>query len=149
MRKILLSIAVLLLSVSTALADNPQKFSPEKSQADMEQFITKEAGLTADEAAKFFPLYREMQQKQRVVYKQIKEVWKEQPADEAAYKKAVEKRDEQEIQLKQILQSYHGKFFKVLPASKVYRVIIAEDKFHRNAFRQWGHRGKHEQPKKK
>lgn len=150
MRKILLSIAVLLLSVSTALADNPQKFSPEKFQADMEQFITKEAGLTADEAAKFFPLYREMQQKQRVVYKQMKEVWKEQPADEAAYKKAVEKRDEQEIQLKQILQSYHGKFFKVLPASKVYRVIIAEDKFHRNAFRQWGnHRGKHDQSKKK
>ena len=52
MKRYLLSIAVLLLSVMSVTAHDPQKFSPEKFQADMEQFITKEASLTAEEAAR-------------------------------------------------------------------------------------------------
>ena len=68
----------------------------------------------------------------------MKQARKCKPTDEASFKKAVEKRDCQEIELKQILQCYHNKFFSVLPAEKVYRVILAEDKFHRNAFKQWG-----------
>ena len=137
MKKILCCLISLVFVVSAMRADHPQKFSPEKFQADMEQYITKEAELTPEEADKFFPLYREMQQK---------EARKNKPTDEASFRKAVEKRDCQEIELKQILQTYHSKFFGVLPASKVYRVIIAEDKFHRNAFRQWGG---HHKPKPK
>jgi len=145
MKKVLCCLVSLVFVVSAARADHPQKFSPEKFQAEMEQYITKEAELTVEEAEKFFPLYREMQQKQRKVWNQMKEARKMKPADEASFRKAVEKRDCKEIELKQILQTYHTKFFSVLPASKVYRVIIAEDKFHRNAFRQWGghHKPKH------
>ncbi|MBR1503795.1 MAG: hypothetical protein IJ618_07945 [Prevotella sp.] len=146
MKRILFSLATLFLAFSMALADHPQKFSPEKFQADLEQYISKEAELTTEEAEKFFPLYREMQQKQRKVYNQMKEARKNKPADEASFRKAVEKRDCQEIELKQILQNYHSKFFSVLPASKVYRVILAEDKFHRNAFKKWG---EHHKPKQK
>ena len=108
-----------------------------KFQADLEQFITKEAGLTADESAKFFPLYREMQSKQRVIYKQMKELGKNKPADEKACRKAVEKRDELELEQKRICQSYHQKFFNVLSASKVYDIIKAESRFHRRAIRHW------------
>ena len=132
-----------LCSLTSASAEEQQKFSPEKFQADLEQFITQEAGLTADEAAKFFPLYREMQSKQRVIYKQMKELGKNKPADEKACRKAVEKRDELELEQKRICQSYHQKFFNVLSASKVYDVIKAENRFHRKAIRHW------EQHKKK
>ena len=138
MKRYLLSIAVLLLSVMSVTAHDPQKFSPEKFQADMEQFITKEASLTAEEAAKFFPLYREMQQKQRAVWNQMKNMGRNKPADEAACKQAVQKRDELELEQRRIIQTYHNKFFKVLPASKVYDVIIAENKFHRFAIRNFG-----------
>ena len=138
MKKILFCLLTFALAVTTARAHDPQKFSPEKFQADMEQYITKEAELTPEEAERFFPLYREMQQKQRKIYNQMKQARKNKPTDEASFKKAVEKRDCQEIELKQILQCYHNKFFSVLPAEKVYRVILAEDKFHRNAFKQWG-----------
>ena len=62
MKKILVCMMILLVGFSVCQADEPQKFSPEKFQAEMEQFITKEAGLSADESAKFFPLFREMQQ---------------------------------------------------------------------------------------
>ncbi len=138
MKKIL-TIVVILLTALTVKAETPQQFSPEKFQADLEQFITNEAKLTPEESKKFFPLYREMQQKQRVVFKQMKDLGVNKPADEAACKKALEKRDELELEQKRIQQNYHKQFLNVLPASKVYDVIKAENHFHRTAFRKWRH----------
>ena len=137
MRKLLVSTVLMLMVVLGAQAEEQQKFSPEKFQADLEQYITTEAGLTNDEAAKFFPLYREMQQKQRVVYNKIHELFKL-PHDEASCKRAIQRRDQLEIELKQIAQTYHNKFLRVIPASKVIGTIVAEDKFHRRAFRKFG-----------
>ena len=134
MKQIIL-ITLFLFSLVSVHAEEQQKFSPEKFQAALEQFMTTEANLTADEAAKFFPIYREMQSKQRAVYKQMKELGKNKPADEKACRKAVEKRDELELEQRRIAQSYHVKFFEVLPASKVYDVIKAENRFHRRALR--------------
>ena len=139
MKKIVVSAVLMLMVVLGANAEEQQKFSPEKFQADLEQFITNEAGLTTEEAAKFFPLYREMQQKQRVVYNKMHELFKL-PKDEASCKKAIQRRDQLEIELKQIAQAYHNKFLRVIPASKVIGTIIAEDKFHRRAFRNIGKR---------
>ena len=137
MRKLLFSTVIMIMVVLGASAEEQQKFSPEKFQADLEQYITTDAGLTNEEAAKFFPLYREMQQKQRVVYNKMHELFKL-PHDEASCKRAVQRRDQLEIELKQIAQTYHNKFLRVLPASKVIGTIIAEDKFHRRAFRKLG-----------
>ena len=137
MKKLLVFAVLMLVVVLGVSAEEQQKFSPEKFQADLEQYITTEAGLTNEEAAKFFPLYREMQQKQRVVYNKIHELFKL-PHDEASCKRAVQRRDQLEIELKQIALTYHNKFLRVLPASKVIGTIVAEDKFHRRAFRKFG-----------
>ena len=137
MKKLLVSTVIMMMVVLGAQAEEQQKFSPEKFQADLEQYITTEAGLTNDEAAKFFPLYREMQKKQRVVYNKIHELFKL-PHDEASCKRAIQRRDQLEIELKQIAQTYHNKFLRVIPASKVIGTIVAEDKFHRRAFRKFG-----------
>ena len=154
MKRLLFSLSVVLFLSVSAYADEPQKFSPEKFQAEMEQFITQEACLTPEEAAKFFPLLREMHQKQRAIQMQIKKECKIKPVDEAECKKCVQKRDVYELELKNIQQTYHNKFFCVLPASKVYDVIKAEDRFQRRAFKNWSqnkdnkdHHHKH-QPKK-
>lgn len=137
MKKLLISSVLMLVVVLGVKAEEQQKFSPEKFQADLEQCITNEAGLTTEEAAKFFPLYREMRQKQRKVYKQMHELFKL-PKDEASCKRAIQRRDQLEIELRQIAQTYHNKFLRVIPASKVLATIAAEDKFHRRAFRNWG-----------
>lgn len=137
MKKLLVFAVLMFVVALGASAEEQQKFSPEKFQADLEQYITTEAGLTNEEAAKFFPLYREMQQKQRVVYNKIHELFKL-PHDEASCKRAIQRRDQLEIELKQIAQTYHNKFLRVIPASKVIGTIIAEDKFHRRAFRKLG-----------
>lgn len=149
MKKILISCCLVFLSILAASAqEQPQKFSPEKFQAELEQFITNDACLTPQEATKFFPLYREMQKKQRSVYNQMRASGKIKPADEAECRKAIQKRDELELELKNIQQSYHNRFFTVLPASKVFDVIKAEDRFHRKTFRNWGN-GKHPNKKAK
>ena len=137
MKKLLVFAVLMFVVALGASAEEQQKFSPEKFQADLEQYITTEADLTNEEAAKFFPLYREMQQKQRVVYNKIHELFKL-PHDEASCKRAIQRRDQLEIELKQIAQTYHNKFLRVIPASKVIGTIIAEDKFHRRAFRKLG-----------
>ena len=115
-----------------------QRFSPEKYQADLEQYITKEACLTPQEAAAFFPMFREMQKKQRALYNKMREDVRIKPTDEAACKKMIQKRDQVELELKSIQQTYHNKFFSVMPASKVFDVIKAEDQYHRGLLRNLG-----------
>ena len=115
-----------------------QRFSPEKYQADLEQYITKEACLTPQEAAAFFPMFREMQKKQRALYNKMREDVRIKPTDEAACKKMIQKRDQVELELKSIQQTYHNKFFSVISASKVFDVIKAEDQYHRGLLRNMG-----------
>ena len=137
MKKILISMMLLLSGVMTQ-AQEARKFSPEKFQAEMEQFITKEANLTPEEAAKFFPLFREMQQKQRAIFEKVRKEGFTKPVDDATCRKLVERRDACELEQKKIQQLYHQKFFSVISPSKVFDVLIAEERFHRRAFRNWG-----------
>ncbi len=137
MKRLIISCLTVLLSLGAFATEPQQKFSPEKFQAELEQFITEEACLTPQEATKFFPLYREMQKKQREVLGQMRALGKVKPTEEAECKKAIQKHDELDLEQKDIQQTYHNKFFTVLPASKVYDVIKAEDRFHRRMFRNW------------
>lgn len=126
----------------SAQSDNKKgehKFSPEKFDAELQEYITKEAQLTQQDVAKFFPVYKEMQKKQRVLYQRQRQAGKKKPLDEEGCKKAVQERDVIELEQKHILQQYHNKFLELLPASKVYDVLKAEDRFHRTKLKQWGH----------
>lgn len=132
MRRIFLVILVLCASVSMSAQDGTrQKFSPEKFRAELEQFITKDACLTPTEASKFFPLYDEMNKKQRVIFDRMRQLGKNKPADDAGCRDVIKKRDQLDIELKKIQQTYHEKFLTVLSAGKLFDVIRAEEKFHR------------------
>lgn len=132
------AILVILLVASVANAQHPKKrppFNPAKFQADLEQFITREACLTPVEAAKFFPLHREMMKRQRVLFDQMRRMRQIDPTDNNACAEAIRKQDELDIQIKQLQQEYHSRFMFAIPASKVLGVIKAEEKFHRQMFR--------------
>lgn len=49
--------------------------------------------------------------------------------------KEYKKRDEYEIEIKEIQRTYHEKFMQILPAQKVYDILNAEDRFHRQMFK--------------
>ena len=134
-RNVMILIAfVLMLTVS---AQEPQKFSPEKFEADLEAFITKEAGFTQQEAAKFFPLFKELHEKQRALYGRIRKAAMTKPADEKSAAEAIRQSDKLNLELKQLDQKYHDKMIKEVPASKVYLAINAENHFHRNMMKGW------------
>ena len=135
MKKILFCLLTFALAVTTARAHDPQKFSPEKFQADLEEFITKEAHFDQQEAAKFFPLLRELQAKQRAIYGRMRQTPK--PGDDAKCAEAIREWDKANIELKQLDQQYHKKMMQVVPASKLFDAIMAESRFHRKMMKGW------------
>jgi hypothetical protein len=139
MKKLLSTMMLALLAMGVYAQGNgqPQRFSPEQFQADLEAFITKEAGLSQQEAEAFFPIYKEMQSKQRAVYERQRQLGWVKPTDEKGCEKVIRQRDEYDLELKRIQQTYHNKFLSVISASKLYDVLNAEDRFHRQMLRGW------------
>ena len=143
MKKVLILWVTMMLSCATYAqqwGQQPGRFDPQRFQKELEQFITKEAGLTPKEAADFFPVYREMMNKQRAVYAQAARYRYMKPKDNAECKKVILRRDELDLQVKEIQKTYHEKFLKIIPATKVFDVINAEDNFHRQSLRWVGGR---------
>lgn len=130
--------------------DNKREpLSQEQYNRELEQFIVKEAMLSPQEAANFFPVFEEMRQKQRIIYDAIKRKERQLPVGDEQCLAAIRERDQQEIELKQIQQTYHNKFLSILPASKVMKIIAAEDHFHHSLLRDGGKKQPGNGPEKK
>lgn len=136
MKKILF----ILLLMMCAVYVNAQhhKFSPKQFQAEMQRFITSEAKLTAKEAAKFFPVYSELYRKKRVLFDEMKRYRHSKPTTDAECKKVIQKLDELDVQIKELERQYHNKYMKILPAGKVYDILKAESRFHRQVLKKAG-----------
>lgn len=115
-----------------------QRFSPERFEAQQQEFITREAHLTQQEAALFFPLYKEMQDKQRTLFGRQRELSRTKPTDEAGCLRVIKESDEIDLELKRIQQSYHTRFLELFSASKLYDILQAEERFQRHLMRSWG-----------
>lgn len=121
--------------VLPALSQIQPKFDPARFEADLEQFITTEAGLTPQEARSFFPLYHEMRKKEKAFFGIDKHGCRIDTANDKVCEEFILQHDDNDIEMKKIQKIYHLKFMKLLPASKVFKVIQAEDKFHRQMFK--------------
>jgi hypothetical protein len=131
---------MIMILVTLTTAAQPKKrppFSPAKFEAELEQFIASDACLTPTESAKFFPIYRQMMKKQRMLFDEMRRFRHVDPKDNAACADAIRRQDEVDIQIKQLQQEYHARFMLVLPACKALAVIKAEEKFHRQMFRKF------------
>ena len=138
MKRLSLFLLTLVLSFGAYAQGQVQQFDPAKFDAEQQQFITKSANLTEQEAARFFPLFREMQKKQRAIYERQRKLGFNKPADEKGCAQSIREHDQIDLELKQIQQTYHNKFLRVIPASKLYDVLQAEDRFFRMKLRSWG-----------
>lgn len=118
--------------------DGRPPFNPKEFRKAVEDFITRQAGLTPKEAHDFFPLYHEMKEQQRNVqgkmHRATQRVEKERLTD-ADCRRIV-------AQVKKFRQEYHDietryfrKFEHILPPNKLLRVMNAERKFGQEMFR--------------
>lgn len=149
MKRLLLLIAMIAcLSVSEAQhrphqprGPMPPPFNPERFEAELEQFIVKEAGLSPKESADFFPLYREMRKKQMVFFNEMKRDRFVDFSDDKVCENVIREADLRDLEMKKLQQQYHDKFMKVLSPSKTLLVIRAEERFHRQVFKRVAKRG--------
>ena len=133
--KRLFCLSLLFTLYLACFAQGERKFDAEQFNARLQQFITTEAALSPQQSAKFFPLYNEMHKKQRVLFTELKRLKRIKPAGNRACQENIKRCDEIELQMKELQQTYHAKFMKVLPPEKVYDILKAEDRFHRQMFR--------------
>ena len=135
MRKLFLAVIVAAVSLSAQSQDREYRpFDSKKFEQQLEEFVVKKAGFTQAEADIFLPVYREMRQKQ-VELMQGKAP-KEKPKTEKDWANLIRERDNAEVKLKNIQQTYHNRMLKVVPASRLALALRAEEEFHREAFRQ-------------
>lgn len=122
----------------TAQKDNDrQAHKSERIQkfiAERQAFLSKESGMTAEEAKAFFPLYDEMNHKRflinREVRKKIREIVNEgKKVTDAEYLKLVDDLEAIPQKEAEINKGYYAQFKKILSPEKLFKLKMAEDRF--------------------
>jgi Spy/CpxP family protein refolding chaperone len=105
-------------------------------------FITSELNLTPDEAAKFWPLFNEFEEKQREIRQEkIKNyIDRSQNADKLSEKEALallNQMESAEDELYQLRKKFIANLKGVLPASKIVKLKKAEEEFSKKLLQQY------------
>ena len=116
-------------------AQKKNKYNEKDFRGKQQIYMTEKAGLTSEEAEKFFPLYFELQDKKMAINK---ERWNEacqatkQDMSEETYEAIIEKYVNAEQAILDLGKEYIEKYRKVLSERKLCLVYMAEVKFNRN-----------------
>lgn len=148
MKKILSLCLLLLLGANVLFAqrnDEQRKADFEKFKAERQDYITKEVGLTDDEAKKFWPLCNELMEKKFEVNKPLRELRRKfretkekgNAISEADYKKMAELSASIKIKEAQLEEEYLKKYLEVISAEKVHKYQHAERDFGQKAMEKW------------
>ena len=114
------------------------RMTPEEFQAKQKEFITQQAELTEEESAAFFPLYFELQSKKHEVNSSV---WKQARAaapherTEEEYVTMIDALADVKIACALLEKDYLQRFKEILPAKKLMRVQMAEERYQRELLR--------------
>ena len=108
-------------------------FNKQEFRQRMQDYITKEANLTQEEAKAFFPIYNEYKDKQRQIHMSINKLKKNTPNsnDEKAYEKCLMEMAELNAQMAGLDSVYYKKICKAISAQKFFKILSIEDRMHR------------------
>lgn len=136
MKQALLIFISVLLCTPAIAQKNKEKCTENDFQEQKMAYLAKQAGLTSQEADAFFPLYFELQRLKKEnnakAWQKAKEVNKNPQATEAEYEASINGFMEAEKKNAELEQEYMAKGLKIIPASKIFKVLRAEIKFNRN-----------------
>ena len=154
MKKLVLSFLLLLAPCSLHLlnAQHRQgKFNPEEFRERLENYVTREADFTQEEAQAFFPIYFEMKGKQRALQHRIFQLKKNPPAPDASesdFSQAIQKVKDMGAEMAGLEVTYYKKMCQAVSPRKVYMAMCAEDRFHRKMLEDFGHEGNRQEGRK-
>ncbi len=132
--KFLLIITSMLFFLGNTIS---QDSKPEKSkaieriEAHKIAFITKALNLTPEESQKFWPLYNEYSDKERMLRKGFETNKPKRGMSEDEANKVIDYYFDNEQRKLTLRKNYYDKFKMILPATKVVRLHFAENKFKR------------------
>ena len=142
MKRILFISGILLYASSLFAQMKPLSEEKRKEfEAQKIAFFTQEMELTPEEAAKFWPLYNEMQLKIREEKEKFWKALKEQGSGEVTEKQAqilINTMLESELKEYSLKKEYYHKIIKALSAKKLWLMFEAERNFHRQLWRKLG-----------
>lgn len=127
-----------------ALGGPNQHLTPDEFRAKQKAFIIEKAGLTKEEAAKFFPIYFELQDRKKQLNDEAWELLKkgkEEKITEAQYGDILEGVYDARIASDRLEKTYFEKFKKILSCKKIFMVQRAEMRFHRELLKGMRHKG--------
>ncbi len=135
-RTILLGFTILILFslISHSVFAQSRKMDLVDYEKRKTEYIIKEAGLTEDEAHKFFPVFNELNKKKFALHKGHREIiekiksGKESISDDE-YRKMLEKDADVKLKEAELDKEYSVKLEKVLSPEKIYKAQQAERKF--------------------
>lgn len=118
--------------------DKRWHMSPEEYKNRQQEFITRRANLTEVESAAFFPVYFELQKQKMEMNGQLRRkmraAWKDEMTEEEATQ-LVEEMADMKLKCDQLDKDYLQKFVKLIPATKMMKVQMAEEEFRRELLR--------------
>ena len=136
-RYLLLIISVVCMAASAQEQTNkprPPRMTPEEFRTKQKEFIITHAELTEAESTAFFPLYFELQSKKHEINGRV---WKKARAvrpherTEEECNEMIDALADVKIECATLEKQYLAKFKEILPAKKLMRVQMAEDRFQR------------------
>lgn len=136
MKRFILIATLLCMVVGIQAQD---RFSPDEFEQKFQKYITEKVGFTADEAQKFFPLYREFKDKQRVNFRKVHELQRKtdiEKTTEEDFRKLNDELLELEIANTRIEKEYLQKFRQIISDKKYFLVGWAENAFQREMLHQ-------------
>lgn len=141
MKKVISILCALTLIAGGAWAQNDRAQKErgddwmERLRAEKVAFLTQEMDLTESEAQVFWPIYNQLQKEQREAFYKTREAYKamEKGVKEGKTGKEMEKLVNAYVEAKQQGDGFEtktmNKLLKALPAEKVARYFMAEEKF--------------------
>lgn len=115
-----------------------QRLTKEEFRERQQAYITEKAALTPQEAADFFPLYFELQDKKQQLNEEAWKLLREgknEGVSEERYEEILESVYDARISADRLEKTYYNKFKKILTNKKIYLVQRAEMSFHRDLLR--------------
>lgn len=124
------------ISISIQAQDRKKSgFTKEEFRAKQEAYLMQKAEITQEEAAKFFPVYFELQDRKKAVndkaWEQARK-GKYPKTSDAEYEQIIEGIVKARIEADKLDLEYLQRFKKILSPKKIYKLQRAEIRFHRD-----------------